>query len=477
MNTNDDLLARLNQRGANGSFVIANGHVVTMDPRVGDLDADVLVTGGEITEVRPGLAGEVGPDVAVVDARGAIVIPGFVDSHVHAWEGQLRGSDPGADFADYMSITHGGVAAHMTPEDIAIGQRITAAQAINNGVTTIIDNSHNSRTAEHSDAAIAALQRTGIRAVHAVGSPVAGAAGTHLPQDLLRLREEHFASSDQLLTLRMFDITPSVESWTFARDHGLDVVAEMGMWVPDLDKLLATGLMHPGHTYNHCSGLTTDQWDRIADSGAAVNMVPRSDSHFGLGAFIPVLEAQRRNIDFGISCDNEISYGYDIFTEMRVLLTVQRGLSFQAEWTGEDNVPGRLTTHAALHAATVGGAINAGLSDRIGTIAPGKRADLVVLDLDHVHTQPFGSWLGTVVNWANGANVRTVFVDGHVRKWDGALVDVDYDALVEAGHQSRERLWEALGATVDDIRAGRGPLQNGHSADDKVSAVVTASNH
>jgi 5-methylthioadenosine/S-adenosylhomocysteine deaminase len=445
-------------RSAEGVFVIAGAHVVTMDPVLGDLDADVLVTGGQITAVGPGLAAGTGPDVPVIDATGCVVVPGLVDSHVHAWEGQLRGTDPSADFGEYMSITHGGVAAHMTPEDIAVGQRVTSAQALNNGVTTLVDNSHNSRTPEHSDAAIEALLQSGIRAVHAVGAPVSGTSGAQLPHDLLRLRAAYAESSDQLLSLRMFDLAPTIESWTFAREHGFGVVAEMGTWVPDLDVLLGSGLPGPDHTYNHCAGFSADQWDRVAESGAAVNLVPRSDSQFGLGAFIPVLEAQRRGIRFGISCDNEISYGYDIFTEMRVLLTVQRGLSFQAQWAGDDGAPGRMTPLDALHAATVGGALNAGLADRIGTIAPGRRADLVVLDLDHVHTQPFGSWVGTVVSWATTANVSTVLVDGHVRKWIGELVDLDYDSLVDEAHESRERLWAALGATVDDVRAGRGVL-------------------
>jgi hypothetical protein len=76
---------------------------------------------------------------------------------------------------------------------------------------------------------------------------------------VVRQPSEYFSSADQLLTLRMFDITPSVESWTFARDNEIDIVAEMGMWVPELDALLNSELMHPGHTYNHCSGPETTQ--------------------------------------------------------------------------------------------------------------------------------------------------------------------------------------------------------------------------
>lgn len=439
------------------TVVLKGGFVVSMDSGLGDQQADVRITGNRIDAVGPGLADSASDDVIVIDAVGCIVLPGLIDSHVHAWEGQLRGTDPGADFDQYMAITHGGVAEHMTPEDVAIGQRITASQAINGGVTTIVDNSHNSRTAEHSDAAIAALRESGIRAVHAVGAPVSGSSGAHLPADLLRLRSEYFSSKDQLLTLRMFDMMPSIESWSFAGDNEIDVVAEIGMWVPELDTLFESKLMHPGHTYNHCSGLSSRQWDLIAESGAAVNVVPRSDSQFGLGAFVPVLAALRRGIQIGLSCDNEISYGYDIFTEMRVLLTVQRGLSFQAQFAGEKNVPARFTPTDVLRAATLGGARNAGLIDSVGSITPGKRADLVLLDLDHVHTQPFGSWHGTIVNWANIANVDTVFVDGQVRKWAGRLVGLDYDALVRAGESSRERLWGALGVTVDEIRRSSFP--------------------
>jgi cytosine/adenosine deaminase-related metal-dependent hydrolase len=447
-----------------------------MDADRGDLVGDVLVDGDRIEAVDVDLSAAAG-HALVIDVTGRIVVPGFVDSHVHAWEGAIRGIAPAADFGNYMAITHGGVAKFMTPEDIAVGQRVTVAQALNGGVTTIVDNSHNSRTPEHSEAAIDALRGTGIRAVHAVGSPSAGDAGTHLPGDLLRLRDRHFGSTDQLLTLRMFDMTPNPDSWTFAADHELDVVAEMGMWIPDLDALLATGLMHDGHTYNHCSGLTDEQWKRIADSGAAVNMVPRSDSQFGLGAFIPILQANRLGLQEGISCDNELSYGYDIFTEMRTLVTIQRGLSFGAEFSGEENVPDRYGPRDALRAATTGGARNAGLADRIGSLTPGKKADLVVLDLDRIPTRPFGSLAGTVVNFAGIDNVDVVLVDGIVRKWGGRLLGLDYDKLVAEAEASRESLLEQLGVSLEDVRFDRNIDLEPDIADDKVVEVAKSSGH
>jgi cytosine/adenosine deaminase-related metal-dependent hydrolase len=423
--------------------VLTGGHVVTMAGPEPEPGADVLLTGDTVTAVGPGLAAQAGPGAVVVDVSGSVVLPGFVDSHVHAWEGALRGIAPDADFGTYMAIAHGGIGPLMTPEDIAVGQRITAAQALNGGVTTFIDNCHNSRTPEHSDAAIEALRGSGIRAVHAAGHPSAG----HLPQDLLRLRDQYFSSTDQLLTLRMFDMSPTPASWQFAADHGLGMVAEVGFWLPELDALLGSGLMGPAHTYNHCAGLTPAQWDAVAASGAAVNVVPRSDSHYGLGAFVPILEADRRGLQVGLSCDNELDYGYDIFTEMRVLLTVQRGLAIAA---GETPYGAR----DVLRAATVGGALNAGLSDKVGTLAPGRKADLVILDLNQIPTRPYGSVLGTVVNFAGIANVDAVFVDGKVRKWAGRLVGTDYDALAAAAEESRDRLLREYGTSPAAVRAG-----------------------
>jgi 5-methylthioadenosine/S-adenosylhomocysteine deaminase len=471
--TLERLLARRNAPA--DPVLLRGGYVLSMDDRIGDLVGDVLFARGTIEAVAPSL--QASGDTIVVDARDRIVMPGFVDSHVHAWEGAIRGIAPGADFGDYMAITHGGVAKHMTPDDIAVGQRVTLAQALNSGVTTIVDNSHNARTEEHSDAAIAVLRESGIRAVHAVGSPAAGAAGRQLPDDLLRLREQYFSSADQLLHLRMFDMTPSPESWRFAADNGLDVVAEMGMWIPDLDALLATGMMGEGHTYNHCSGLTDDQWRRLADSGAAVNMVPRSDSQYGLGAFVPILQANRLGLQEGISCDNEVSYGYDMFSEMRTLLTVQRGLSFAAEFGGEPDVPRRYGPRDVLRAATVGGALNARLSDAIGSLSPGKKADIVVLDLETVPTRPFGSLAGTAVNFAGVANVDTVFVDGAVRKWGGRLIGVDYGSVVAAAEASRESLLNHIGLTLEDVRFDRGESPELDARDDSVGAVVTSSGH
>ena len=136
------------------------------------------------------------------------------------------------------------------------------------------------------------------------------------------------------------------------------------------------------------------------------------------------------------------------------LLTVQRGLSFTAEYGGEADVPPRYGVEDVLRAATVGGALNAGRQAEIGTIEVGKKADLVVIALDQVTTRLFGSDIGAVVDCGSPAVVDTVIIDGKIKKWGGELVGVDYEALARSGEASRSYLLDRYGVTEEDIRAG-----------------------
>ncbi|CDP86680.1 MULTISPECIES: amidohydrolase family protein [Mycolicibacterium] len=433
--------------------LLTGAHIVTMGSS-GVIQGDILLHGNIIQEIAPRLAAAVGDAAIRIDVAGSIIVPGLIDAHVHAWEGQLRGLAPEADLATYMNLTHEGLATLYRPEDMGIAERLSAAQAINAGTTTFIDNSHNSRTRDHSNAAIEALLDTGIRAVYAAGAAQAGTHDHQFPQDLLRLREEYFSGVQDRVALRMFDIAPSKESWAFAAHNCFDLCTEMGAWIPALEELVDAGMMREGHTYNHCAGLSPEIWKAIADSGAAVNLSPRSDSHFGVGAFAPALEPNRHGLQEGISSDNELSYGHDMFTEMRTLMTVQRGLSFAEECADAESVPSRYGPLDVLRAATVGGAINAGLADKVGTLEKGKKADLVVLKLDTVATRLWGSVVGTVVNYAGIADVDTVFIDGQVKKWAGRLVGIDYESLARAGEASREYLLESFGRSLGDARQG-----------------------
>jgi cytosine/adenosine deaminase-related metal-dependent hydrolase len=428
------------------TIVLAGASIITMGP-LGDLVGDLVLQGDRIVAVGANAGAETQADALRIDASEAIVIPGLIDAHVHAWEGALRGVSPDSGFYDYMALTHGALGPLMTPEDIAIGQRVTALRALEQGVTTIVDNSHNAPTPEHSDAAVESLLGSGIRAVHATGAGF-GQPSAHVHDNLQRLRDR-FGSSDRL-SLRLMEVGPTLDGWSFVRAHEIGAVAEFGFWAENLDELLGSGLLGPHITLDHCAGLSDEQWKAVAASGAAVALVPRSDPHYGLGAVAPVLATNRHGIQEAISSDNEFEYGLDLFTEMRTLMTVQRGAAFAAAFAEEADAPAPYGVRDALRAATVGGAIAAGLPDQIGVLAPGAKADITVVSLDRL--RPVASHLGAVVAYASGGDVDTVIVDGILRKSGGELVGVDRAALVRDAEASRDRLLSQIGTSAEELR-------------------------
>lgn len=423
------------------ALLIRHATIRSLDPVVGDLDrGDVLIEGSTITAVGVDLALRA-PDATVIDASGMIACPGFVDAHVHAWEGQLRGIAPVVDFADYLGITAFGHGPHYTPDDNYAGTLATALVALDAGTTTLVDNSHNARSLDHAMAAVQALTDAGIRGVHAVGAPV-GSPSDQIPAIALDLRKR--LASD-LVSVRLFDVDPSVELWQFAKDEGFWVSSETGPHTPDLSEVFealhARGLLTAEHALNHCYDLPDRLWDLIAASGAAVNLCPRSDAAFGLGTtVVPVEQALRRAIPIGLSGDNEISYGLSMFADMSALHLRHRAEVFRRAAAGDPAPGAHLTPQQLLRFATLGGAANAGLLRTVGSLTPGKQADIVLVRAGDVATFPATDPTGTLTSVATAGNVDTVLVAGRIRKRHGQLVGIDLDAARSLVLASRDRL-------------------------------------
>ena len=437
----DDLL--MQQGDADCRILFEDATIITGTASQEVLRGNVLVVGSRIAEVGPGAGTDAGGAVRI-DASEHILMPGFVDSHLHAWEGQLRGLAPDADFAGYLELAHISLATYFQPHDTYVGNLVTSLVCLNSGVTTIIDNSHNSRSADHSSAAVEALFDAGIRAVHAAAAPRFGDWHRQWPHDLDRLQTEYFSSLDQLVTLRVMDTTADAETWQFAHDRGLWVSSEIGRgWVDNIVELHGLGLVTDTHTFNHCLGLTDEEWRIIADTGVKVNICPRSDTLYGLGPSFPAIdEALAVGIRPGLSMDNELSFGVDMFREMSVLTHLQRGRVHQRRNTSQEGVPEPISAADAIEFATLRGAENAGLMTRVGSIEVGKEADLILIDTTAPNTIPATDAVGTVVSFANPGNVSAVFVAGQLRKWDGRLVGVDMRVIRELAEQSRDALLE-----------------------------------
>lgn len=447
MNTDDTtsagLLEQLRRRSADPRrrILFTGATIVTMDPELGVLyNSDLLVEGDAIAAIGPDLTAD---GAVVVDASGTILAPGLVDTHRHAWEAQLRRIMPDVDdLGGYVMSTLAGYATVYRPQDMYIGTKLAALTAIDSGITTMLDFSHNSRTREHSDAAIQALRDTGIRGVHASMGPHFGEWDRQWPTDLTRLKDEYFSSDDQLLTLRLATLAtdeiagPALaygpELARTAADLGIGVSVDAVFGASSSEAVLSWaghGILGPNVTLIHATGLTAEAWKAMGESGTTVALAPTSDAQIGLETAIPAVdEALAVGIRPGLSIDVEVALASDMFTQMRALLAIQRMRAVNAAYgTGGDL--SRITTRDVLDFATLQGARTNGLGDVTGSLTPGKKADLLVVQAEDLNNMPLNDPIGTLVLGSDARNITAVLVGGQPRKWNGQVLDVDLPAL------------------------------------------------
>ncbi|MGW7673260.1 cytosine/adenosine deaminase-related metal-dependent hydrolase [Streptomyces sp. 3212.3] len=449
--TSAAVLEELRRRPADRRRILFTGAtVVTMDSGLGVLDGgDLLVEGDTITAVGPRLDA---PDAVVVDATGAILAPGFVDTHRHAWEAQLRRIMPDVDdLGGYVMATLAGYATVYRPQDMYIGTRLAALTAIDSGITTMLDFSHNSRTREHSDAAVEALRDTGIRGVHAAMGPHFGDWDRQWPGDLPRLKSQYFSSDDQLLTLRLATLAtdeiagPALaygpELARVARELGVGVSVDAVFGSASSDAVLRwakDGILGPDVTLIHSTGLTPEAWQAMGESGTTVALAPTSDAQIGLETAIPAVdEALSAGIRPGLSIDVEVALASDMFTQMRALHAIQRMRAVNAAH-GTGRQPSRITTRDVLDFATLQGARTNGLVGVTGSLTPGKKADLLVIQAEDLNNMPLNDPIGTIVVGSDARNISAVLINGEPRKWNGQVLDVNLAALRGEVHASRE---------------------------------------
>jgi cytosine/adenosine deaminase-related metal-dependent hydrolase len=452
MNTHDTL-AQLRRQSADPArrILFTGATIVTMDPELGTLQGDLLVEGDTVAAIGPDLSAD---GAVVVDASGTILAPGFVDTHRHAWEAQLRRIMPDVDdLGGYVMTTLAGYATVYRPEDMYIGTRLAALTALDSGITTMLDFSHNSRTREHSEAAIEALRDTGIRGVHASMGPHFGDWDRQWPADLTRLKDRYFSSDDQLLTLRLATLAtdeiagPALaygpELARTAADLGIGVSVDAVFGEASSRAVLSWaghGILGPDVTLIHSTGLTAEAWKAMGESGTTVALAPTSDAQIGLETAIPAVdEALAVGIRPGLSIDVEVALASDLFTQMRALLAIQRMRAVNAAY-GTGGELSRITTRDVLDFATLQGARTNGLGDVTGSLTVGKKADLLVVRAEDLNNMPLNDPIGTLVLGSDARNITAVFVDGQPRKWDGQVLDVDLTALRAEVAASRDHV-------------------------------------
>jgi 5-methylthioadenosine/S-adenosylhomocysteine deaminase len=438
----DAPLARLQGQGR---VLLKGGVVLTLDREVGDFArADLLVEDGRIAAVRPNIEASAAATVAI-DASSHILIPGFVDTHSHSYQGILRGIMPnGALDPDYNRDIQAKLTPAFRPEDVYAGVLTTALGLIDMGTTTIVDLSQISHTPEHSDACIRALQDSGIRALYAYSRGIGPAS--QYPNDILRLQRSYFSSKDQLLTLAL-GLGLDAKAFALARDASVPAVLHMRNDSAGLLALGRAGVLRPGDEYIHCTNLSDDAWRLIKDSGGRISLCPQIEMAMGHG-MPAVQDALDHGLRPSLSSDHGVAIAPDFFTVMRTVFTFQRMQAFARVRTGAPNPPSLVTCREVLEFATIEGARCAHLDGKIGTLTPGKDADIVMLRTDRLSLWPLNNAPGAVVNLMNPGNVDAVFIAGKVRKWRGELVGIDRARVMGMADEARAQVMRRTGFSV-----------------------------
>jgi 5-methylthioadenosine/S-adenosylhomocysteine deaminase len=441
---------------AERQVLLKGGTVLTMDPALGNFkNADVLIEGSKIAAVGPNLAIN---GAEVIDASNMIVMPGFVDTHRHIWEGLLR--NVGADIPlegreGYIRFVLGKFAPAYRPQDAYVGNLVSALGALDAGITTLLDWSHIQGSPEHTDAVVKALQDSGMRAVFAYGFPWWGDWNDRQPSWFVRAAKEYFTSKDQLLTYALAAPGPEFVDFEIARDHwklarevDARITTHVGVGSYGMEgkvqEMGEAGLLREDTTYIHCTTLNATEIQMIVDTGGTVSLAAPVEMMMGHG-MPPIQKFLDRGLKPSLSVDVETNVPGDMFTQMRSVMSLQRALSFDRQLAGDDSAPPPITSRDVLEFATIEGARANGLAHKTGSLAPGKEADVIMLRTDKPNVFPVNDPIGAVVWGMDTSNVDTVFVAGKMMKRNGELLHVDWSAMKKTVIESRDYVMKKSG--------------------------------
>ncbi len=436
---------------------IRNARILSLDPAVGDIPkGDIVVEGGRIARIGRRLRAR---DARTIDASGMIAMPGFVNAHLHTWQTGIRGIAGNWSIRQYLETMHARIAPRYTAEDTYIANLVGALNQISCGATTIFDWCHNNATPAHSDAAIDGLEESGIRAVFGHGSPKPDAKEgappySHIPHprsEIERLRKGRLSSDDARVTLAMAALGPDFSTWEvtehdfrLAREYDLPISAHTWGAPTRLNrngyrKLAKRGLLGPDHNLVHGNFLGDAELKLLVDHGVSITVTPEVELQMSHGTPLTGrLRALGARPSLGVDVESNISG--DMFTVMRMALQTQRALDNRAAAKANGTPGPAISPREALEWATIEGARALGLEDRIGSLAPGKAADLILIDGSHINLFPVHDPVESVVFHANPSNVDTVMIGGRIVKRGGRLRHRGLRAKQEALAKSGRRI-------------------------------------
>jgi len=444
-------------------LLIKQGTILSMDDRVGDLPrGDILIEGDRIADIAPHIESE---GARIIDASGRIVAPGLINAHLHNWQTLLRGIGSDWTVNDYDDVLHAQLAPRYTPSDLATATLFGALSQLDAGTTTIFDWCHNSPTADHTDAALDVLEASGIRAVFGLGTvkPDPKPGQPHYSEipypraEVERLRKGRLAADDARVTLAMCILGSEYATLDVCR-HDFALAREFGLFssahvwghanrtVPGGYRTLAAeGLLSADHNIVHGNYLEDDELDIVLGAGISVTSAPSPELR--LRANEPLSSRIRRRggtPSIGVDCN---AFGSDrMLDALRFALQSHRLFANQAaaRERPKEALPVAIKTREALAWGTINNAKAMGLDRRIGSLRPGKQADIIIVRRDSLTVAPATDPAQGLVNYAQNADIETVLVGGKIVKQDGRLTYKGVDKARADADAVAARLFASL---------------------------------
>ncbi|MGI5510725.1 amidohydrolase [Streptomyces sp. CA-106131] len=416
-------------------------------------DAAIVVRDGIVESVTPAADVRDLPAVERIDARGQVAVPGLINCHTHSPMVALRGIAEDLPVQEWFNEFIWPIESNLTEEDVASGARLACAEMIRGGVTCFADHYFSM------DAVASVVADCGLRA-H-LGEAFFSSQGAAGRERSLDFALRHRGSADGRITTALAPHAPYtvsdadlVATAGLARDHGLPVhihaaenreqtdtsLARHGR--SPIEVLEAAGLLDSDLLIAHGTGIVERDLPVLerAIGSVAVATAPRGYLKFAWPTTTPVRALRALGIPVGLATDGAASNNsLDVWESMALTSLAQKSAEGDPRW---------LTSRQALHHATLQSAQAVGLGDRIGSIAQGRRADVVLVDIGGPHTQPVHDLAATLVHSARASDVRTTIVDGRVLMRDRELLTIDLPstlrelrerlpALVDRGHGRR----------------------------------------
>lgn len=456
--------------------LIKGATILPMDGKSDDLPSgDLLVEGDRIAAIAPSLQAE---GCEVIAAAGMVMCPGFVDTHRHTWQTPLHGVRTDWNLLDYMTYIRGMYCVSYSPEDAELANWVGALEALDSGITTLVDHSHLQLSEAHSDGLASGFIKSGVRGIYCYGTYrnldyKPGQPGQDLPallgdvngplsdwhkRNALRIRDKYFSDESARarfgIASREFETLPGpramLEEVRWCRTlNPARISIHMGMSANEplkvVRELHKAGEIKPDLLFIHGNHLPDEELQMVIDGGASISSAIEIEMTYGAYPVVNRFTGMGGMASIGI--DATIDFGGDMFGQMRALLNVwrlERSLKSPLKMTR------KVHQKKVLEIATSHAAKAIGFGDLTGSLAVGKKADLLLMRTDALGLAPMWDPYAALVNYGHPSLVDTVMVDGRIVKRHGKLVGVDWPVVRAQLERSRARIRERFASIPEE---------------------------